>query len=70
MATPFVQGRLRGEQLEVAIDSECGHCSRPLRLEIDTEMSVRAASPGAEPMVFSPQIDWPRFAEPNIIHAY
>lgn len=54
----------------MVIESECGHCSRPLRLEVDSEMSVKVGTPGAEPLVFSPQVDWPSFDEPNIIHAY
>ncbi len=70
MATPFVQGRLRGEALAVTIESECGHCSRPLSLAVDSQMGVRVASPGAEPLVFSPQVDWPRLTDPNILHAY
>jgi hypothetical protein len=39
-------------------------------MEIDSELQYRVAEEGVEPLVFLPQIDWARFTEPNIIHAY
>lgn len=70
MATPFVQGRLRDEPLEVCIETECGHCGEALHIVMDSELGYRVEEAGAEPMVFSPQVDWQEFDEPNIIHAY
>lgn len=70
MATPFVQGRLREESLSVSIRTECAHCGRPMRIEVDSELRCRVEDAGAEPLVFQPQINWATFSEPNIIAAY
>ncbi len=70
MAMPFVQGRLRDEQLVVKIESECAHCGRRLKIVLDSEMKILSVSKGAEPMVFEPDVNWAQFDEPNIIHAY
>ncbi len=41
-----------------------------MRLTVDSEMRYEAELAGPSPMFFEPQIDWPSFSEPNIIHAY
>ena len=41
-----------------------------VRLTVDSELRFRVHDDGAEPLVFSPQVDWPRFEEPNITHAF
>lgn len=70
MATPFVQGRLRGAHLSVTIETECACCGRPMDIEVDSDMKVRVHEQKAQPLVFLPQVDWTAFSEPNIIHAY
>ena len=66
-----MQGRLRErEQLTFDIQTECGHCGRELGLEIDGAMNLKLDDSGAEPLVFMPHVDWDRFEDPNIIHAY
>jgi hypothetical protein len=66
-----VQGRLRaGEGLTFHIHSECAHCGRPLELTMDGALNYRLADGDAQPLMFAPDIDWNRFEEPNIIHAY
>jgi hypothetical protein len=70
LATPFVQGRLREEQLEITAVTECSRTGRELRLVIDSELNYDVLSPGAEPYVFEPHLDWSRFTAPNIIHDY
>jgi hypothetical protein len=65
-----VQGRLRGEKLKVRIDSECRHCSKPLRIEVDQELHWRVQSPGASPLLFEPDMQWDTFRGPNIVHDY
>jgi hypothetical protein len=70
MATPFVQGRLRGEPLSVDIESSCACCGRALRLTVDSEMVTEVHSKGAEPLVFEPDVDWARFRAPTIIDDY
>jgi hypothetical protein len=65
-----VQGRLRDQALTVDIETECGHCARPLHLAVDSELRFRVHDDGAEPLAFSPQVNWPTFEEPNITHAF
>ena len=52
------------------IQSECAHCLRPMRLTVDSELRFRVHDAGAEPLVFSPQVDWATFEEQNITHAF
>ena len=70
MATPFVQGRLRKEPVAVDVITHCSQSGRELRLHIDGDLNVEVQSPGAEPYVFEPHIDWQTFSAPNIIHDY
>lgn len=65
-----MQGRLREEHLSVTIETECAHCSRPMRMTLDSELVHQVHEGGDEPLVFEPQVDWETFAEPNIIDAY
>jgi hypothetical protein len=41
-----------------------------MQFRLDSDMAFSHLSPGAEPMVFMPQIDWDNFKEPNIIDAF
>ena len=73
MATSFVQGRLRNQSLAIEIETECGCCGRELRINSvcdGNSLKHEGRTEGAEPLVFEPQVDWTRFTEPSIIHAY
>jgi len=68
-----VQGRLRNENLVVEIESACAHCGREIYLTVDSELQLSVeepGAPGAQPLLFMPEVDWQHFAEPNIIDAY
>jgi hypothetical protein len=39
-------------------------------LTLDSDLKHPEAGGIARPLVFEPTIDWERFAEPNITHAY
>ena len=67
---PFVQGQLRGEPLSVVVETECEHCSQPMHLEIDSELNYRVREQGADPMVFVPDVDFRKLAEPSITDAF
>jgi len=66
---PFVQGHLRNEPISVTFESECAHCSRPLQIEIDSELRYRVAE-DTEPLVFVPLVDFEKLKDPSIIHAF
>ena len=70
MAAPFVQGKLRDEFLSVIIESECGHCGQPIRIELDSDMNIGSIEKDSTPLVFEPDVDWSDFKEPNICDAY
>jgi hypothetical protein len=69
-ATPFVQGQLRGEAVSVSVVSECAHCKRPMRLEIDSDMNCSCEEPGCSPIVFVPEVNFKTLKDPNIIDAF
>jgi len=62
VATPFVQGRLRGEPPSVAVETECGHCRRPLHIELDSELNYRVLEEDARPLVYAPFMDKEKLA--------
>ena len=65
-----MQGRIRQQTLSVDIETGCAHCARPFRLTADSELRLRVHDERAKPLVFSPQVDWATFQEPNITHAF
>jgi len=65
-----VQGRLRREFLSVTIDSDCAHCSKPLRITIDSDLNYRAEEDGCEPIVFVPHVDFSAIEDKCIINAF
>jgi hypothetical protein len=66
---PFVQGHLRNEALEVTIRTECAHCARSMRVEIDSELEYRVAE-GTDPLIFVPLVDFEKLKDPSIIDAF
>jgi len=63
---PFVQGQLRNEPVRIHIDSQCAHCERAIRLELDSELNHRLVEGGA-PLVFVPLVDFERIKAAHII---
>lgn len=70
MATPFVQGRLRKQPLEVEITTSCAHCGDRMRIVVNEQLKWRVIEDDASPRVFLPQIDWRSFRGRNIIGDY
>ena len=67
-ATPFVQGRLRNECLSVTVASSCGHCGRPMALDITSDLIYRRHDGvDTEPIVFVPEVDLAALEAPSII---
>jgi hypothetical protein len=65
---PFVQGHLRRESLAITFESECAHCARPLRLEIDSELRHRITPPeAADALVFVPLVNFEKLRARSII---
>ena len=67
---PFVQGHLRNEVLSFVIETECGHCHEPMRIEIDSELQYRVVAGGAEPLVRVPMVNAHKLAAPSIVDGF
>ena len=70
VATPFVQGRLRGKPLSIVAKTECAHCGQSLHIEIDSEMRCRVEEQGADPWIFVPDVDFSKLTEPSITDVF
>ncbi len=70
MAAPFVEGQLRKKKLAVEIETACAHCRSALHLTIGSDLRWQPGEGDAQPLVFSPTVDWSRFRKPVIIHDY
>jgi hypothetical protein len=66
---PFVQGHLRNESLAVTIRTECAHCSRSIRIEVDSQLNYRVLE-GEQPLIFLPLVDFEKLKDPSIIDAF
>ena len=67
MASPFVQGRLRGEALSVVVRTECADCGCSMSIEIDSELRWKVLDDGMDPLIFHPSVDFSSLTAPNII---
>ncbi len=65
-----MQGRLRNENLRVAIHTSCSESGQALQIEVDSQLNFRVQPENIQPMVFTPHINWEAFHDPNIIEAY
>jgi hypothetical protein len=65
-----VQGRLRKQPLTTFIETECAQSRQPILITIDHELNYSIDDRAASPLVFEPEVNWPAFAEPNIIGTY
>lgn len=61
-----MQGQLRKSSLSVTIDSECAHCARPFRIEIDSGLRYQTAQ-AEQALVFVPLIDFAKLRASSII---
>jgi hypothetical protein len=65
-----VQGQLRQEYLSIQVETTCGHCSKPIHIEIDSDLKYKVAEAEAEPLVFVPMVDFGKLKDPSIIDAF
>jgi hypothetical protein len=52
------------------LQTECGHCGKPIEIEIDSDLGVRVLSEGARPLLSSPFVNFKKLKAPNIIDAF
>ncbi len=61
---------MTGRELTAVIDTECAHCSRPLRIEVTSSLRYRVTTPDAVPVISIPLVNFKRLKDPSIIHAF
>ena len=67
MATPFVQGRLLGKDLDCTIETRCAVSGRPIGFSLDSELRFTVNSPCEKPLFVIPLIDLPNLDAPCIV---
>ncbi|MHB8842983.1 MAG: hypothetical protein ACYC56_14555 [Candidatus Aquicultor sp.] len=65
-----MQGQLRKEEVTITVDTECAHCQKPMKLELDSDMRCRCQDSECHPIIFVPDVDLSRLKDPNIIEAF
>ena len=62
-----MQGQLRRESFAITFESECAHCSRPLRMTINSDLTYRVQAEAADVLVFVPLVDFAKLRAKSII---
>jgi hypothetical protein len=65
-----VQGQLRKENLIFTIQTECAHCGKEIRIEMDSQLNYSVSEPNARPLIFVPMVDFGKLEDPSIIDAF
>jgi hypothetical protein len=65
-----VQGQLRQEKLSFQIETECAHCGKPIHIQIDSDLNYKVLEPGADPLVFVPNVNFATLKDPSIIDGF
>ncbi len=65
-----MQGQLTGREVTAVIGTACGHCYRPLRIEVTSSLRDRVTTPEATPVLSVPLVNLKRLRDPSIIHAF
>ena len=67
---PFVQGQLSQETVTFAIETTCAQSGKPIHIDIDADLNYSVAEKEAEPLIFSPSVDFSKLKDPSIIDAF
>lgn len=67
IATPFVQGRLRNEDLSFTIRTSCARTGEPIAFEMDSELNYTILEGSERPLIFMPFVDFDHLEAPSII---
>jgi len=65
-----VQGQLRKGRISFTVRTECAHCARPIRIEIDSDLRYHVGDEESRPLVFSPRVNFAKITEPSIIDVF
>ena len=65
-----MQGQLRKEYLDFSIETECACCSKPIHIQIDSQLDFRTLEVDADPLIFVPMVNFDTLEDPSIIDAF
>ena len=65
-----MQGQLRKEAITFTIQTQCAHCGKEIRIEMDRDLNFTISDPEARPLVFVPMVDFGKLKDPSIIDAF
>jgi hypothetical protein len=65
-----VQGQLRQENLTFTLHTQCAHCGKEFRIEMDSRLNYSLSDPSAKPLIFVPLVDFSTLEDPSIIDAF
>jgi hypothetical protein len=54
----------------VSVASECAHCNKTMRMEIDSDMNCSCQEADCTPVIFVPEVNLKTLKDPNIIDAF
>ncbi len=52
------------------LKTECAHCSKPMEIEIDSDLNYAVKEEGCEPVVFVPEVNLFELEEDSIIDSF
>ena len=67
---PFVQGQLSAQRLSSVIETECGHCHRSMRIEVDSDLNYRVKVGFLDPLIYVPLVNLGKLDAPSIIDGF
>ncbi len=56
--------------MSFVVQTECAHCSKPIHIELDSDLKYQVNEEESDPLVFSPLIDFARITDPSIIDVF
>ncbi len=58
------------QALRVIVNTECAHCSRPMEIKIDSNLTYTVKEEGCQPIVFVPDVNLFKLEDESIINAF
>ncbi len=53
--------------MPITVETRCEHCEEPIALEVDSDMNITVETPGAKPLIFTPDVQVFDIEAPTIV---
>ena len=70
IATPFVYGRLKNEELFFTVNSKCANSGKPMQIELDSNLNIISVDEGSAPMFCVALMNTDKTKEPSIVDIF